>query len=158
MWLPNGALRIIDRKKHFFKLAQGDFVSPEQVENVYVQHPLVNQIFVDGLRTETYLVAIAVVSLQHIHQLLSQKQMNYTAEEDILGSAAVRNLVIEELRRFGTSKGLNSLEQIKNIALVTEEFTAENGLLTPTLKIRRHQMKRLYEKTIARLYTEGALC
>ncbi|KAK0411811.1 hypothetical protein QR680_005859 [Steinernema hermaphroditum] len=155
MWLPNGALRIIDRKKHFFKLAQGDFVSPEQVENVYIQHPLINQIFVDGLRTETYLIAIAVVSLPKIKELLSQKQMKFMDEESILGDSSVRNLVVEELRVFGASKGLNSLEQIKNISLITEEFTAENGLLTPTLKIRRHQMKRRYEKVIAHLYTEG---
>jgi long-chain acyl-CoA synthetase len=43
-WLPNGALKIIDRKNHFFKLAQGDFVSPESIENVYGQHPLVSQV------------------------------------------------------------------------------------------------------------------
>ena len=44
MWLPNGALKIVDRKNNFFKLAQSDFISPEQIENVYVQHPLIKQV------------------------------------------------------------------------------------------------------------------
>ncbi|TKR87182.1 hypothetical protein L596_011626 [Steinernema carpocapsae] len=154
MWLPNGALRIIDRKKHFFKLAQGDFVSPEQVENVYVQHPLINQIFVDGHTTQTYLIAIAVVSLGEIKEIAAQKQLKFGEDEDILSNSAVRNLVVQELRIFGASKGLNSLEQIKNITLITEEFTAENGLLTVTLKIRRHQMKRKFEKVIVHMYSE----
>lgn len=44
MWLPNGSLRIIDRKNNLFKLAQADFVSPEQIENTYLQHPLVKQV------------------------------------------------------------------------------------------------------------------
>ncbi|VDN36413.1 unnamed protein product [Gongylonema pulchrum] len=49
MWLPNGSLRIIDRKNNLFKLAQADFVSPEQIENTYLQHPLVKQNAVRGL-------------------------------------------------------------------------------------------------------------
>lgn len=43
-WLPNGSLRIIGRRNNVFKLAQGDFVSPEQVENIYLQHPIVKQV------------------------------------------------------------------------------------------------------------------
>lgn len=43
-WLPNGSLQIIDRKNNLFKLAHADFVSPEQIENVYSQHPLVKQV------------------------------------------------------------------------------------------------------------------
>lgn len=45
MWLPNGSLAIIDRKNNLFKLAQADFVSPEQIENIYLQHPLVKQVY-----------------------------------------------------------------------------------------------------------------
>lgn len=44
MWSPNGSLRIIDRKNNLIKLAQADFVSPEQVEVIYLQHPLVKQV------------------------------------------------------------------------------------------------------------------
>uniref|UniRef100_A0A914DA52 long-chain-fatty-acid--CoA ligase n=1 Tax=Acrobeloides nanus TaxID=290746 RepID=A0A914DA52_9BILA len=73
MWLPNGSLRIIDRKKHFFKLAQGDYVSPEQIENVYHQHPLVNQIFVDGWTTKSFLIAIIVTNVVELRALLSKQ-------------------------------------------------------------------------------------
>ena len=46
--LQNGALKIIDRKKHIFKLAQGEYLAPEKIENVYQRSSLIAQCFLDG--------------------------------------------------------------------------------------------------------------
>lgn len=159
-WLPNGSLRIIDRKNNFFKLAQGDFVSPEQVENVYSQHELVNQIFVDGKTTESFLIAIVVVNVKTLEaELAKPANSRYKAlvnkEPDFLDNQYVREFVVQELRIFGASKGLNSLEQIRAAELTTNEFTVESGLLTPTLKIKRQQMRQKYEKVIEKLYMDS---
>jgi long-chain acyl-CoA synthetase len=47
-WLPNGTLRIIDRKKHIFKLSQGEYIVPEKIENIYIRSKFVEQVFVHG--------------------------------------------------------------------------------------------------------------
>ncbi|XP_053086948.1 long-chain-fatty-acid--CoA ligase 1a isoform X3 [Pangasianodon hypophthalmus] len=47
-WLPNGTLKIIDRKKHIFKLAQGEYIAPEKIENIYIHSDPVAQVFVHG--------------------------------------------------------------------------------------------------------------
>ena len=47
-WLPNGTLRIIDRKKHIFKLSQGEYIVPEKIETIYIKSQFVEQVFVHG--------------------------------------------------------------------------------------------------------------
>uniref|UniRef100_A0A8B9Z2I4 Long-chain-fatty-acid--CoA ligase n=1 Tax=Buteo japonicus TaxID=224669 RepID=A0A8B9Z2I4_9AVES len=60
-WLPNGTLKIIDRKKHIFKLAQGEYIAPEKIENVYLRCEALAQVFVHG---ESLQVSILQVTLK----------------------------------------------------------------------------------------------
>ncbi|VDM56802.1 unnamed protein product [Angiostrongylus costaricensis] len=70
-WQINGALKIIERKNAFIKLAQGDFVSPEQIESVYLCSPLIEQIFVSGLAIRSFLVGIAVTNVAVLRRTMS---------------------------------------------------------------------------------------
>ncbi|EYB81849.1 hypothetical protein Y032_0373g192 [Ancylostoma ceylanicum] len=123
-WLPNGALKIIDRKNALFKLAQGDFVSPEQIETVYLNSHLVDQIFVTGLTTRSFLVGIAVANVSLLREALATRSelARYADQpvEKLLSESEVRRFVLQELNRTGKEKGLQSIELIKNIQLTSE--------------------------------------
>ncbi|KHN74548.1 Long-chain-fatty-acid--CoA ligase 5 [Toxocara canis] len=159
-WLPNGSLRIIDRKNNFFKLSQGDFVSPEQVENVYSQHPIVKQIFVYGSPLRAHLVAIVVVDVTLLRKqyISAATHADNVAESPstvgVLCDVGVRKKFLLDLCKFGSTKGLTGIEQIHNVHLLAEEFTAESGLLTSTLKIKREVLADRFATTIERLYSE----
>jgi len=58
--LPNGSVKIIDRAKNIFKLAQGEYIAPEKLENVYVQSSFISQIHVHGDSLQSFLVAIVI--------------------------------------------------------------------------------------------------
>ncbi|KAM3717774.1 Long-chain-fatty-acid--CoA ligase [Dirofilaria immitis] len=162
MWLPNGSLRIIDRKNNLFKLAQADFVSPEQIENVYLQHSLVKQIFIHGSTMHAYLIAIVVVDAEklRVDMQKSNKELgNFSIKsqlttEEFLSDQNVRRYFLMKLRKFGSKKGLSSIEQIRNVHLLDEEFTIEAGLMTPTLKIVRMKLQEKFKDILDELYRE----
>ena len=64
--MPNGALKIVDRAKNIFKLAQGEYIAPEKLEGVFGQSPFIQEIFVHGDSLENYLVAIVVPDFEGV--------------------------------------------------------------------------------------------
>ncbi|KAF8385495.1 acs-3 [Pristionchus pacificus] len=155
-WLPNGSLAIIDRKNAFFKLAQGDFVAPELIENVYGQSAL---IFVAGRTTRSFLVAVIVINVAALRTALSNADQKLhhlitLPDSDLLEARETRDFVLGELNTLAKGKGLTPIELARAVHLTTEEFTAEGGFLTSTLKIRRHILTKHYEDVIGRLYGE----
>ncbi|XP_067120704.1 long-chain-fatty-acid--CoA ligase 5-like isoform X1 [Centruroides vittatus] len=151
MWLPNGTLKIIDRKNHIFKLAQGEFVAPEKIENIYSRSTFVAQIFIHGESLKSCLVGIVVPDREVLEQWCLEHSINDTWDE-MCKNKIVKKTILEDLAKLGKEAGLNSFEQAKDIYIHPELFTVENGLLTPTLKTKRPECRKFFMSEIEAMY------
>ncbi|XP_036382482.1 long-chain-fatty-acid--CoA ligase 5 isoform X1 [Megalops cyprinoides] len=150
-WLPSGALKIIDRKKNIFKLAQGEYIAPEKIENVYVRSAPVAQVFVHGDSLQSFLVAIVVPDAEVLPGFAAKLGIQGSLEE-LCKSEKVKKGILSDLVRLGREAGLKSFEQVKDLHLHPEQFTIENGLLTPTLKAKRADLTKFFKPQIDSLY------
>uniref|UniRef100_A0AAZ3QU28 Arachidonate--CoA ligase n=1 Tax=Oncorhynchus tshawytscha TaxID=74940 RepID=A0AAZ3QU28_ONCTS len=151
-WLLNGTLRIIDRKKHIFKLSQGEYIAPERIENVYMRCVPVLQVFVHGDSLKSHLIGIVVPDPEVF--------IDWVKERGIIGSYKelcqhpdVKKAVLDDMTAVGKEAGLKSFEQLKDLHLHPEMFTVSNGLLTPTLKSRRVDIRRVFQEQITNMYS-----
>ncbi|XP_065602697.1 long-chain-fatty-acid--CoA ligase 5 [Cyrtonyx montezumae] len=151
-WLPNGTLKIIDRKKNIFKLAQGEYIAPEKIENVYIRSVAVAQVFVHGESLRSCLIGIVVPDAETLPEFAAKLGVK-GSYEDICKNPAVKKAVLEDLVRLGKAAGLKSFEQVKDLYIHTELFSVENGLLTPTLKAKRAELVKVFQKQIEALYS-----
>uniref|UniRef100_A0A8D3A224 Arachidonate--CoA ligase n=1 Tax=Scophthalmus maximus TaxID=52904 RepID=A0A8D3A224_SCOMX len=147
-WLPSGVLKIIDRKKNIFKLAQGEYIAPEKIENVYVRSGPVAQVFVHGDSLQSCLVAIVVPDPDVLPGFAKSLGCQGSAEDLCKRTKAI----LSDMTKLGREAGLKSFEQVKDVHLHPEQFTIENGLLTPTLKAKRAELKALFQPQIDTLY------
>ncbi|NWH46268.1 ACSL5 ligase, partial [Fregata magnificens] len=151
-WLPNGTLKIIDRKKNIFKLAQGEYIAPEKIENVYIRSAPVAQVFVHGESLRSFLIGIVVPDPETLPEFAAKLGIK-GSYEDVCKNPAVKKAILEDMVRLGKEAGLKSFEQVKDLYIHTEMFSVENGLLTPTLKAKRAELVKLFQKQIEALYS-----
>ncbi|CAG7734013.1 unnamed protein product [Allacma fusca] len=153
MWLANGTLKIIDRKKHIFKLSQGEYIAPEKIENIYIRSIYVSQIYVYGESLKSCVVAVVVPDVETVKE--------WALENDIPGTLSVlcnderiKAMIMEDLIQLGKESGLKSFEQVKDIYLHPDPFSVQNGLLTPTLKSKRPQLKAYFKPQLEDMYSK----
>ncbi|NWX74839.1 ACSL5 ligase, partial [Alca torda] len=151
-WLPNGTLKIIDRKKNIFKLAQGEYIAPEKIENVYIRSALVAQVFVHGESLRSFLIGIVVPDPETLPEFAAKLGIK-GSYEDVCKNPAVKKAILEDMLRLGKEAGLKSFEQVKDLYIHTEMFSVENGLLTPTLKAKRPELVKVFQDQIEALYS-----
>ncbi|XP_077114152.1 long-chain-fatty-acid--CoA ligase 5 [Ranitomeya variabilis] len=152
-WLPNGTLKIIDRKKNIFKLAQGEYIAPEKIENVYVHSAPVAQVFVHGDSLRSCLVGVVVPDPEILPDFAAKFGVRCSFEE-LCKHAAVKKAILEDVIKTGKQAGLKSFEQVKDIYVHSEMLTVENGLLTPTLKAKRAEVAKYFKSQIDDLYSK----
>ncbi|KAK9817123.1 hypothetical protein WJX72_009841 [[Myrmecia] bisecta] len=148
---PAGALRIFDRKKNIFKLAQGEYIAVEKLESVFKKNPLVEQIWVYGNSFESTLVAVVVP--------VEEKLMGWAKGAGVSGSFTevvktpqAQQYVVKELAATGKEGKLKGFEMIKGVILETVQFGVENELMTPTFKLKRPQLQQKYQSAIDDAY------
>jgi long-chain acyl-CoA synthetase len=124
----DGYLKITDRKKDIIVSAGGDNISPAKIENMITNEPEIDQCMVYGDK-KNYLVALIVPS------------------KDFLREKEKINNVIEKI-----NKKLTVLEKVKKIQLIDENFSIENGLMTPTMKVKRKKVTEKYKNQLEKLY------
>ena len=135
----DGLLKLTGRVKELFKTSKGKYVAPAPIENRLNAHPMVEQALVSGVGQSA---AYAVVVLA----------------EDLrpkLGDAAVRAKVQQELAGLlrEVNQAAPDYEQLRMIVVASQAWTIENGMLTPTMKIRRSRIEAEFEAQLAHWYT-----
>ena len=156
MILPEhgNAIRIVDRVKNIFKLQQGEYISPEKIENIFSGCKYIHQIFIHGETLQSYLIAIIYPKSHDIFEFLKGKIENVNKDnvKDYYEDKDLKTEIIKELDGFGRKNGLKGFELPKKIHLCKDPFSVENQIVTPTMKIRRHIAKKFFEKEIKGLY------
>ncbi|XP_033830001.1 long-chain-fatty-acid--CoA ligase 1-like [Periophthalmus magnuspinnatus] len=153
-WLPNGTLKILDRKKHIFKLSQGEYIAPEKIENIYVRSSALAQVFVHGDSLQSCLVAVVVPDPDFLCNWTKRTLGLEGTYLDLCSRKEVKAVILEDMLRLGKEGGLKSFEQVKLIHVHTELFTIENGFLTPTMKAKRNELRQYFRGQIDQLYTQ----
>ncbi|KAL3843960.1 hypothetical protein ACJIZ3_001363 [Penstemon smallii] len=154
LWLPGGRLKIIDRKKNIFKLAQGEYIAPEKIENVYAKCKFVSQCFVYGDSLNSSLVAVICVEPDALKDWAASEGIKYEDLGQLCSDPRARAAVLAEMDLVGKEAQLRGFEFAKAVTLVLEPFTLENGLLTPTFKIKRPQAKAYFAQAISDMYSK----
>jgi long-chain acyl-CoA synthetase len=152
-WTEVGTLKIVDRKKHIFKLAQGEYVAPERIENIYLRSKFVAQSFVHGESLKTCLIAI-IVPDPEVLPLEASKTLGIAklSMQELCQREDVKKMIMDDLLAVGKAAGLYSFEQVKDIYVSSEMFSVENDLLTPTLKSKRPKLKEHFKPQITSMY------
>ncbi|KAM3255843.1 hypothetical protein ACQJBY_048802 [Aegilops geniculata] len=154
LWLPGGRLKIIDRKKNIFKLAQGEYIAPEKIENVYAKCKFIAQCFIYGDSFNSFLVAIVAVEPDVLKAWAASQGIQSEDLRQLCADPRAKAAVLADMDSIGKEAQLRGFEFAKAVTLVAEPFTVENGLLTPTFKVKRPQAKAYFAKELADMYAQ----
>ncbi|MCW5835652.1 MAG: long-chain fatty acid--CoA ligase, partial [Labilithrix sp.] len=147
----DGFLFITGRLKEQYKLENGKYVVPTPLEEQIKLSPYVLNVMVHG-DNKPYNVALVVANVAAVQEWAKDNGVGDTDPEKLLANPKVRALFKKELDHYGEK--FKGFEGVKDFALVSEDFTTDNGLLTPSLKVKRRKVFEKYEPVIESLYAK----
>ncbi|KAH7841077.1 hypothetical protein Vadar_025249 [Vaccinium darrowii] len=153
-WQPDGIMRIIDRKKNIFKLAQGEYVAVEKLENIFGAIPDIDSIWVYGNSFESYLIAVVIPNKQALTDWAERNGVPGDFDS-LCGNPKTKEYILGVITKFGKEKKLKGFELPKAVHLDPVPFDMARDHLTPTFKKRRPQLLKYYQNVIDEMYQKS---
>ncbi|KAK9821083.1 hypothetical protein WJX74_009888 [Apatococcus lobatus] len=150
----SGCLKVIDRIKNMFKLAQGEYIAAEKLENAFQDCSLVEQVWVYGNSYENFLVGVAVPDKGELTKWAKSNGLSSDLKQ-LCNEPKAQQEVMEQLNATGKGKGLRGFEMLRAVHLEPTEFSVENDLMTPSFKLKRPQLQKHYQKLIDEMYKKA---
>ncbi|MEO0092796.1 MAG: AMP-dependent synthetase/ligase [candidate division WOR-3 bacterium] len=146
-----GNLIITGRIKELIVTSYGKNIAPVPIEQSLTESVYIDQAMVYGDKKKC-LVALIVPQKKVIEDYADANRIAFNNYPELLQKPEIKNLIQTEVEK--TNQNFAHYEQVKSFALLAENFTVENGLLTPTLKVRRDLVVRKYWDLIESLYQD----
>ncbi|MBI2419720.1 MAG: AMP-binding protein, partial [Ignavibacteriales bacterium] len=144
-----GFLMITDRKKHLFKTSGGKYIAPTPIENLFLASQYIDQFILIGDR-RMFLSALIVPDFEALRAFADSHNIKYSDNDELVKDQQVYDLLETELVKF--QKGLANYERVRKFALLDKPFTLEDGLVTPSLKLKRKVIEERYQNLIEGMY------
>ncbi|MFZ0954076.1 MAG: long-chain fatty acid--CoA ligase [Candidatus Sulfotelmatobacter sp.] len=148
----DGYLSVTDRKKELIKTSGGKFIAPQPIENSMKLNPLVGTAAIIGDKRKFAFVIVSP-NFTMLEDWARTNDVDFSSRAELIAHPKVQALyerIVEEV-----NQNLARFEKLKRVLLVSEEFTADNGTLTPTLKLRRRIIEERYRRQIDQLYAQA---
>ena len=147
----DGFLYITGRFKEEYKLANGKYVFPAEIEEYIKLLPCITNVIVAG-DGRMFNVALIVPNIPVIEKLARATSLSVSLNE-LLHSKAVKEMITKEIANHLKGK-FGGYEIPQKVVFIGEDFTVENGFLTQTMKLKRRNILEQYKNVIENLYTE----
>jgi acyl-CoA synthetase (AMP-forming)/AMP-acid ligase II len=148
----DGYLSVTDRKKDLIKTSGGKFIAPQPIENSLKLNSFVGVAAILGERRKFPAVMISP-NFARLEDWARENDVSFASRADLVANAKVQALYEEIVE--GINQNLARFEKLKRVLVVADEFTTDNGVLTPTLKLRRRVVEDRYRDQIDHLYAQA---
>jgi long-chain acyl-CoA synthetase len=148
----DGYLSVTDRKKDLIKTSGGKFIAPQPIENSLKLSPLVGVAAILGDRRKFPAVMVSP-NFGALEEWARENDVSFTSRADLIANPQVQALyegIVESI-----NGNLARFEKLKRVLLVADEFTVDNGVLTPTMKLKRRVIEERYKRQIDEMYAQA---
>ena len=158
-----GRLFITGRLKNLFKTSMGKYINPQVIEEKFSESKFIENIVVFG-EGQKFAAALIVPNFTYIKTWFAQQnklnfnlkqnnkqnKLDFTTKEECIKMKEVKDAISKEVKNYNTFFG--ETEQIKKFELVADDWTIENGIMTPTLKVKRKVVQQRYKNLIDSMF------
>ncbi len=144
-----GLLKITGRMKNLFKTSLGKYINPDIIERKFTESNFFENIVVFG-ENEKYAAALIIPDFDFIKSWCKKHEISYSNDHDMLNNQDVKTRLANEIKRINSFFG--DTEKIKRYCFIEDSWTVANGILTPTLKVKRSVVKEKYSNLINKLF------
>ncbi len=148
----DGYLSVTDRKKDLIKTSGGKFVAPQPIENALKLNPFIAVPAIIGDKRKFAAVMISP-NFARLEEWARENGIAFSSRADLVSNPKVQALY--EAAVENVNQSLARFEKLKRVIVVADEFSPDNGILTPTLKLRRRVVEDRYRQQIDELYAQA---